>query len=183
MKNKKIETGKRKGWIYFARSPFGIDPGKRLPAYVRMVRNLSPLETLSLFDFTSFPSLHSTPRPGLSSEITLPDRSTVSTLGTHPRSPIRPFMPSFVGFIDRARGFRWNIHVEDQTFPPNPFFTLFSISLSLSLFLFPFSPFLCLFSMVFRCYENICYALDWPANGFVVYNHSSLNVVEVNAAK
>lgn len=64
-----------------------------------------PLRTASLFDFTSFPVSIQATGPSFPVKSPSVDRSTVSTLGSHPRLTVRPFMPRFAGFIDRPPAF------------------------------------------------------------------------------
>lgn len=100
----------------------------------------SPLETPSLFDFTSFPVSIQAPALCISLCVKSPsDRSTVSTLGTHPRPTVRPFMPGFAGFIDRSWAFAEISMSRDQTSPSVVPLSFRSRSLSLSLCFFFFS--------------------------------------------
>lgn len=118
--------------------PFCIDPGKRLLAYVMDVGNLtwSPLDSMWLFDFTSFPSLHSSPVRSFQwnhPAIDQPYQPLEHTLA-------HPFDLLYRVSLDLliVHGLSLKYPCRGPNFPSEPFFTLEFLSLSFSLSV-PFS--------------------------------------------
>lgn len=114
--------------------PFCIDPGKRLLAYAMDVENLTWSPSIACDYSILRPFQLSIQVPyEVSSEITLRSINRINPRNTPSRTH-STFYAEFRWIYWSSTGFRWNIHVEDQTFPSSHSLpSSFSLSLSLPL--------------------------------------------------